>query len=141
MFFYNSQLSNTLNNWFILSSPIQPNNQPNKQSTNQNGSLLEYADESLKRDKEIVMEAVKDYGLALGWADNSLKRDKEIVLAAVKQGGYSLEYADESLKRDKEFVLEAVKENGQSLRYADDSGCDKSTRLVEVPQGLVPGTW
>ncbi|NVJ89710.1 MAG: DUF4116 domain-containing protein, partial [Flavobacteriaceae bacterium] len=43
--------------------------------------------------------------------DDSLKKDKEVVLAAVKQDGRALEYADDSLKKDKEFILAAVKQN------------------------------
>ena len=37
------------------------------------------------------------------------KKDKEIVLAAVKQDGRALEYADESLKKDREIALVAEK--------------------------------
>ena len=36
--------------------------------------------------------------IALKYADDSLKKDKEIVLEAVKQDGRALQYADDSLK-------------------------------------------
>ena len=87
----------------------------------QNVHALEYADDSLKKDKEIVLIAVKQDGDALRYADESLKKDKEIVLIAVKQYGTTLEYADDSLKKDKEVVLLAVKQSGYALKYADDS--------------------
>jgi len=48
-----------------------------------------------------------------------LKKDRRIVLEAVKQNGLALQYADESLKRDKEVVIEAVKQNGSALKYVD----------------------
>ena len=87
----------------------------------QNGWALFYAHKSLKNDKEIVMEAVKQHGLALESVDESLKKDKEIVMAAVKQNGNALKYVDESLKKDKEIVLAAVKQDGKALYYADKS--------------------
>ena len=56
--------------------------------------------ESLKKDKEVVLEAVKQHGGALQYANESLKKDKEVVLEAVQQHGWTLQYADESLKKD-----------------------------------------
>jgi len=67
------------------------------------------------------MAAVKQDGMALQYADESLKRDRDIVLAAVKQNGFVCRYADKSLRRDSEFVLSAVKRNGSALRLADES--------------------
>ena len=43
---------------------------------------------------------------ALQYADESLKKDKDVVLTAVKRKmDYALQYADESFKRDKEVCL------------------------------------
>jgi len=63
--------------------------------------------DKFKKDKEIVLEAVKHdpYGVALEHADKKLRADKEVVLAALKNDGSALKYADESLKKDKEIVL------------------------------------
>ncbi len=83
------------------------------------GLALEDADESLRKDEEIVMAAVEQDGGALEYADESLKKDKEIVMAAVEQRGLALEHADESLQKDREVVLAAVKTNGYALQYAD----------------------
>ena len=87
----------------------------------QDGGALQYADDSFKKDKEIVLIAVKNNGLALEYADDSLKKDKEIVLIAVKQYGTTLEYADDSLKKDKEIVDAAVKQDNRASQYADIS--------------------
>jgi hypothetical protein len=38
------------------------------------------------------------------YADDSLKKDKDFALAAVTQNSRALEYAHESLKKDKDFV-------------------------------------
>ncbi len=43
-------------------------------------------------------------------------KDKSIVLEAVKQDGIALEFADESLKKDKSIVLEAVKQDGHGIK-------------------------
>ncbi len=77
--------------------------------------------ESLKKDREIVLIAVNRNGMALGDANESLKKDHEIVLAAVNQEGWALQFADESLKKDREIVLAAVQQHGSALFYADVS--------------------
>lgn len=73
-----------------------------------------------RKDKEVVLLAVKQNGYALYYADTKLKKDKEIVPAAVKKDGGSLQYADEKLRKDKKVVLEAVKKDGYALEYADE---------------------
>ena len=65
--------------------------------------LLEYADKKLKKDKEVVLTAVKQSGDALQYASTSLKKDKEVVKVAIKQSGTALQYADSSLKKDKDI--------------------------------------
>ena len=49
-------------------------------------------------------------------ADESLKKDKEVVLEAIKNNCYSIQYADESLKKDKEVAMTAIKKNSYWLR-------------------------
>ena len=44
--------------------------------------------------------------------------DKEVVLAAVKQNGMALIFASEELKNDKEIVLAAVKQDEEAFLYA-----------------------
>ena len=74
------------------------------------------------KDREEVMAAVKEDGIALQYADKSFRKDREIVMAAVKQDGYALEYADDSFKADREVVLEAVKmDYSNALLFADDT--------------------
>ena len=103
------------------------------EAVKEDGYALDDADESLKKDKEIVLEAVKQAGGALSYADESLLKDREIVMAAVKSYGLALDDADESLKKDKEIVLEAVKQTGYALMYADELfQKDKEVVLVAV---------
>ena len=85
------------------------------EAVKQNGLALEYASNALKNDKEIVTIAVKQNGLALEYASNALKNDKEIVTIAVKQNGWMLDYASDALKEDQEIVSLAVKQTGTAL--------------------------
>jgi len=50
-------------------------------------------------------------GLALREADESLKKDKEIVMAAVKKHGWAIEHSDESLHKDNDIIMAALKQN------------------------------
>mgnify|MGYP000150237060 FL=1 len=86
-----------------------------------NGCVLEFIDDSFKKDKEIVMQAIKQNGEAFEYADESVKNDKEFVLAAVSVDGNSVLYhTSESLKNDKEVVLAAIKQNPNALYNASD---------------------
>ena len=57
-----------------------------------------YAPDELKADKEVVLAAVGQDGLALMYASDELKADKEVVLAAVGQNVHALEYAPDELR-------------------------------------------
>ena len=69
---------------------------------------LKFADEFLKKDKEIVLEAVRSDGMALEFADDSLKKDKEIINLAVQNNNKSIIYSDIILKKDKDFIMELL---------------------------------
>jgi hypothetical protein len=73
------------------------------------GNVLYYADQSFRKDKTIILEAVIQNGIALSYADESLKKDKSFVLKAIKldEGGIALEYADESLQKDPDIIKAA----------------------------------
>ena len=104
------------------------------------GESLESVTDALKADKDVVLAAVKQDGLALMYATFGLKADKEVVLAAVKQDGLALEFAAEELKADKGVVLAAVKTRGcgyatPALRYATFGlKADKEVVLAAVKQ-------
>lgn len=85
------------------------------------GSLLQFASDRLKNDRDIVLAAIKKEGLALEYAAQVFKNDNEIVLTAVRQDGYALMLASAALKGNKEIVLAAVLQNGCALQYASDA--------------------
>ena len=84
----------------------------------QNGMALQWASETLRNDKDIVMIAVKQNGMALQWAPETLRNDKNIVKAAVQQNGMALQWAPEILKNNKEIVMEAIQQDGFALTWA-----------------------
>jgi len=57
-----------------------------------------------KRDREIVLTAVRENGGTLLHAADEFKSDREIVLAAVRQNKVALEYAAEDLLLDGTFA-------------------------------------
>ena len=71
------------------------------QALRQNGEAFEYADASLKNDKEFVLKAVCiDGNAVLYCASESLQDDKEVVLAAIKQNPDAINHASDNLQND-----------------------------------------
>ena len=68
-------------------------------------------------DKELVLAAVKDYGLALKQASPALQNNRQIVMAAVKNNGMAIDYASPSLQKDK-AIMKAAKAQEQGLEDA-----------------------
>lgn len=83
--------------------------------------LLRFFPERLRADKEVVLTAVRQYGLAVQHASQDLLADKDIALAAVQQDGNALEFLP-AFQSDLEVVLEAVKNDHCAVLWA-------STRL------------
>ena len=81
------------------------------------GYALEYADR-VKKDREIVMEAVKKDGENSGCRLGAEERQRGGACRQAERVG-ALEWASDVLKADKEVVRAAVEQNGQALVYAD----------------------
>lgn len=79
---------------------------------------------AFKNDKELVMAAVQQQGLALQHASAALQGDVEVVLAAVKQNGLAIRLACRSLRSDDGIILAAVMQNGLALEHARPSTCN-----------------
>ncbi|WP_168177012.1 DUF4116 domain-containing protein [Candidatus Thioglobus sp. NP1] len=97
----------------------------------ENGEHLQFLESSLLKDREIVMAAVKQSGFTIRHAADSLKKDREIAMAAVNQVGSALEDVDDSLKKNREIVMAAVNQDGNALEYADDS-LKKDKEIVDA---------
>lgn len=61
-----------------------------------------------KDNREYVLDAVSKQGSLLDFASESLKDDKEIALAAIKNNPEALEFASDRLKGDREVVFSSV---------------------------------
>ena len=67
-------------------------------------NALQYADEPLKDNKDIVIAAVKQEPVALKWASPRLKKDKKIVMLATQKYDKAIEYADRKLHTDEDVI-------------------------------------
>lgn len=70
----------------------------------ENSSIIEYANTRFRKDKEIILAGTPG---AFQFADDTLKSDKEFVLSVVKKDGYSVKYASKELRNDID-VIKAV---------------------------------
>lgn len=80
------------------------------------GEILQYT--NFTYDREIVLTAITENGMALQYVSSRLQHDVEVVTTAVKQDGLSLRYASDELKANYVIVLLAVQQNGNALEYA-----------------------
>lgn len=91
----------------------------------------------LMTDKDLLVAAVgSPRGLGLQFADATLKADRELVIAAVREDGLNLQHTTEALRADKELVLAAVNRTPAALRFAKgglqhDPDCRKAAGLCE----------
>ncbi len=93
---------------------------------------LMHASEDLRRDREVVLEAVKQDGYALQLSSEELRGDREVVLEAVRQNGFALQCVSGVLREDREVVLEAVKRNGNALQFASEELRGNHEVVLEV---------
>ena len=94
------------------------------------GKILDLASETLRRDREVVLEAVRCDGSSLQFASVDLKADREVVLQAIQhqqslwdaEGGNDrlnvLQFASQDLQGDTELVLQAAVRNITALTLA-----------------------
>ena len=92
------------------------------EAVKKDGWALQYASDSIKADREVVLEALKEsFGNALEYASDTLKADREVVLEAVRSDGWALENASDSFQEDREVVIEAVRSGGgYTLKFASE---------------------
>lgn len=82
------------------------------------GNQLRLAPNSLRRNRRVVLAAVRENGHALQWASGVLQADKEVVMHAVQNYGLSLQWATSALRQDADVVHSAVCNHGKALMYA-----------------------
>ena len=80
-----------------------------------NGSALQYADEKLKADKEVVLEAVKNDWAAYKYADLKLQDDKDIKFILEKDEGYINENKKQSIILQLKTFFDDLIENNKDF--------------------------
>ena len=71
-------------------------------------------------DKKEALEIVKDDGFALETLSEEFKKDRDVVLEAIKTSGMGgLQHADKSFYTDRDLILIAVMKDGRCLNRAD----------------------
>lgn len=85
-----------------------------KKSTH--ASILNFSCDEIKKNKEMILQVVKENGQALKFVDKSLQDDKEIALAAVKQDAFALSFVSARLKNDKNVLSQAILQNPKILK-------------------------
>lgn len=99
----------------------------------QDWHALKYATEDFRQDRKVVLAAVERDGRALRYAHANLRLDKEVVMAAVRQNGSALPYVEGHLRQDREVVLAAVRSRGFMLCYAsEEHRLDREVALAAV---------
>jgi len=83
----------------------------------------------LRGDFSIVMEAVKQNGLALQHARDALRRNHKIVRAALKQNGLALVHVAGDLRSDCDFMLAALEQDVEEHRH--DQECRRGNAAQE----------
>ena len=72
------------------------------------------------KNRDEVLEAVKQNGGFHPLASKEFKGDKELIKAAVSSNGDALEYASNDLRNDKEIVYEAIKQSAWAIKFASE---------------------
>lgn len=67
-------------------------------------SVLSFASETLKDDKELILHIAEHYNESLYYVSDRLKDDKDIVLAFLKKNSDNLEFVSDRLKTDIDVV-------------------------------------
>jgi len=112
-------------------------NEPANQYRTLAASALEHASFPLRRDRDVVLAAVRLDGTSLKHADVELRRDREIVLAAVDTQGRALEYASQNLCDDLEVVKRAIAKEGSAIQYASEA-CRSNRDLIFLAMATQP---
>lgn len=82
------------------------------------GKYFNSLPDHFKKDKEIILIALRNFGYTYHLIPNEMKYDKDIALTMVLHYGPWLQDVVTPLRDDKDVVLAAVKNNGFSIRYA-----------------------
>lgn len=96
------------------------------------GGLNLQNNKGLQQNKEIVINCVKENGLALQFADDSLQEDEEVVKFACENDSNAFQFAADRLTSDHEFVKEMYAVNPATFEHAAKIVKDDMVFLEEL---------
>jgi len=99
-----------------LSDEVKADREIAKVAFKKDGSMLEFAPDEFKNDKEMVLIAV-DTGDAYLYASDELQHDKEVVLLALEWDSAILEEFDEEFYEDLEVMYKAIYMDAENFEY------------------------
>lgn len=87
----------------------------------QNGMALANASAEMQNDPEVVLAAVQQNRWALLFASAKMQNDPKVVSAAVQKDGWALRFASAKMQNNPEVVSAAVQQNGLVFQYASET--------------------
>lgn len=82
--------------------------------------------------KKQALNIVKKNGLNLAKIPHKFKKDREIVLAAVRNDGFAFVDADKKFLNDKEIAIEAVKNNHLAYLVLINSNLMEDSDILKI---------
>ena len=98
------------------------------------GLKLEFADERLKNDKDIVYAALAENPNAFRFVADAMKFDEKVCLKCVSPYTWALQFVPEQIRADMEFALKAVNKYGGALRYLSNEAKDDHCIVLAAVQ-------
>lgn len=85
-----------------------------------NGMALEYINQTLKNDQEIVMTAIEQNPLAIQYADETIRKNENIVKLCIKKNAQTIKFVHDDLMNDINFIEKMIHENVEIIMYFDE---------------------
>lgn len=105
----------------------------NLRKPNFDSEIIEEKLEKYSNDRDVMLQLVSEYGCALKWASYELKKDKGLVIEAVKNDYLALNYVDDpELLEDREFMLELIKINPDVFDYVSTKLLSDKELMLEM---------
>ena len=98
---------------------------------------FEYADETLKADKDFVKEVVKHDPFGFFYASSNLKSDKEFIADLIETHPEVIRFASAELRADEELAAKAVSKDCSVLKYVSSELFVSSAFLSGISEALL----
>ena len=102
-----------------------------------NGSVLQFADQSLRNDGSLVAHIATQNGSALRYAGETLRKDRDFAIKCVTLDGLLLRKLDTKFKKDKEVIVEAIAQTSAAWWDVDESVREDLKNDPDI-SGLLP---